>query len=149
MTTRTYAPLAAGAAPATAPGAATLLVADDGRHLAATWTEPPQGDAHAVAVISSAAGVPRGYYRAFAQWLAGRGYAVLSYDYRGIAGSRAAGSLRHERASMRDWALLDMSAALAAAEARRGGRRVRDWRDFVRAVKSALKTTDRVVRRVD
>jgi predicted alpha/beta hydrolase len=43
---------------------------------------------------------------------------VLTYDYRGIAGSRR-GPLRHERGSMRDWALLDMPAALAAAEARR------------------------------
>lgn len=94
------------------------LVADDGRHLAATWTEPPAGAARAVAVLSSATGVPRGYYRAFSEWMAGRGYAVLTYDYRGIGGSRR-GPLRQERATMRDWAVLDMSAALAAAEARR------------------------------
>lgn len=94
------------------------LVADDGRHLAASWFEPPTGEARAVAVVSAAAGVPRGYYRAFAQWLAGRGYAVLTYDYRGIAGSRR-GPMRKEEGSMRDWAVLDMSAALAAAEARR------------------------------
>jgi predicted alpha/beta hydrolase len=93
------------------------LVARDGRHLAASWVEPA-GSARAVAVISSAAGVPRGYYRAFAGWLASRGYAVLSYDYRGIGGSRR-GALREDPASMRDWAVLDMSAALAAAEARR------------------------------
>jgi predicted alpha/beta hydrolase len=97
------------------------LVADDGRHLAATWTEPPQGQTRAVAAVSSAAGVPRGYYRAFATWLASRGYAVLTYDYRGIGGSRrgAGAALSHEPATMRDWAVLDMSAALAAAEARR------------------------------
>jgi predicted alpha/beta hydrolase len=71
-----------------------------------------------VAVVSSAAGVPRGYYRAFGQWLAERGYAVLTYDYRGIAGS-CRGPMRQERATMRDWAVLDMSAALAAAQARR------------------------------
>lgn len=98
-----------------------LLVADDGRHLAATWAEPAPGTARAVAVVSSAAGVPRGYYRAFASWLAGRGYATLTYDYRGIGGSRrgTAAALRADPASMRDWATLDMSAALAAAEARR------------------------------
>ena len=94
------------------------LVADDGRHLAASWYEPDAGAARAVAVVSSAAGVPRGYYRAFGQWLAERGYAVLTYDYRGIAGSRR-GPMRQERATMRDWAVLDMSAALAAAQARR------------------------------
>lgn len=97
--------------------AAEVLIAEDGRHLAASWAEPV-GEARAVAVVSSAAGVPRGYYRGFAQWLAGRGYAVLTYDYRGIGGSRR-GPLRQEPASMRDWAVLDMSAALAAAQVRR------------------------------
>ena len=120
MHTRTYTPVAGAEAGAAA--SPTVLVADDGRHLAAQWTEPAHGTAHAVAVISSAVGVPRGYYRGFAEWLAGRGYAVLRYDYRGIGGSRAPGSMRGERASMRDWSVLDMSAALAAAEARRGGR---------------------------
>lgn len=122
MNTRIYAPAAGTPAAVSAGPQSTVLVADDGRHLAATWTEPPSGVAHAVALVSSAAGVPRGYYRGFAQWLAGRGYAVLTYDYRGIAGSRQPGPMRHERATMCDWALLDMSAALAAAEARRGGR---------------------------
>ena len=95
-----------------------MLVADDGRHLAASWFEPPAEAARAVAVVSSAAGVPRGYYRGFAQWLAARGCAVLTYDYRGVGGSRR-GALRAEPATMRDWAVLDMSAALAAAQARR------------------------------
>lgn len=99
--------------------ARSALVAADGRHLAATWYEPAQGAVRAVAVVSSAAGVPRGYYRAFGSWLAGRGYAVLTYDYRGIGGSRR-GPLGNDPATMAEWALLDMSAALAAAEARRG-----------------------------
>jgi predicted alpha/beta hydrolase len=115
----TRTPGLAPAAPAAAgAGGQQHLVADDGRHLAATWFEPPTGTARAVAVVSCAAGAPRGYYRGFAEWMAGRGYAVLTYDYRGVAGSRR-GPMRHERASMRDWALLDMPAALAAAEARR------------------------------
>ena len=117
-TTSTPATAPAAGAPASGTGAGMLLMADDGRPLAASWFEPPQGRARAVAVISSATGVPRGFYRAFALWLAGRGYAVLTYDYRGIGGSRR-GALRHEPATMRDWAVLDMSAALAAAEARR------------------------------
>ena len=118
--TRTTPPSTAPRSPAVEAGTAERqhLVANDGRHLAASWFEPPTGDARAVAVISSAAGVPRGYYRAFAQWLAGRGYAVLTYDYRGIAGSRC-GPMRQEAGTMRDWAVLDMSAALAAAQARR------------------------------
>ncbi len=120
MNTITTSPTVAPLAERTSIPATTAdhwLVAQDGRHLAASWFEP-EASARAVAVISSAAGVPRGYYRAFASWLAGRGYAVLSYDYRGIGGSRR-GTLRDDPATMRDWALLDMSAALAAAEARR------------------------------
>lgn len=108
---------AGGHGPAAPDPANTLLVAADGRHLAASWFEPAATSAHAVALISSATGVPRGYYRAFAQWLAQRGYAVLSYDYRGIAGSRR-GPVGQETASMRDWALLDMPAAITAARAR-------------------------------
>jgi predicted alpha/beta hydrolase len=97
----------------------TRLLASDGRALAAAWVEPPPGVAtRAVAVISSATGVPRGFYRGFAGFLAARGYAVLSYDYRGIGGSRQ-GRLRDETATMVDWALFDMAAALAAAERRR------------------------------
>lgn len=96
------------------------LVAADGRHLAASWFEPPPeaGPARAVAVVSSAAAVPRSYYRHFAAWLAARGYAVLTYDYRGV-GSSARGALRDEPATMRDWAVLDMAAALEAGLARR------------------------------
>lgn len=93
-----------------------MLVADDGRHLAASWFEP-EGRPRAVAVVSSAAGVPRGYYRAFAQWLGQRGYAVLTYDYRGIGGSRQ-GAPRDDAASMREWAVLDMSAAIDAGRTR-------------------------------
>lgn len=124
--------LSAGRGPASASdaspraGTAATLLADDGRPLAASWFEPATGAPRAVAVVSAATGVPRGHYRAFAEWLAARGYAVLTYDYRGIGGSRRGGAreLRHEPASMRDWAVLDMSAALAAAEARRAGGRL-------------------------
>lgn len=115
----TSTPPTTAASTAAAPVDSFLLCADDGRALAAHWTEPADAPARAVAVVSPAAGVPRRFYRAFAQWLSGRGYAVLCYDYRGIGESRGRGPLRADRATMRDWALLDMSAALAAAGARR------------------------------
>ena len=117
-TTSTPAGAPTAGAPASSAGAGTLLMADDGRQLAASWFEPQHGPARAVALVSPATGAPRGFYRAFAMWLTERGYAVLTYDYRGIGGSRR-GALRQEPATMRDWAGLDMSAALAAAEARR------------------------------
>lgn len=89
------------------------LRCEDGQYLDATWTwAVPQP--HAVVVINAATGVARRYYQAFADWLAQRGYRVLSYDYRGIAGSLH-GPIRHCRASMADWARYDIAAALATA----------------------------------
>ena len=104
-----------------APGGLPLrLRCDDGVEIAAHWYEPgPQaGAARAVAVIGAATGVPQGFYRAFASWLAQRGYAVLTFDYRGMGASRR-GPIEAETATMRDWAQQDMSAALAAATRRR------------------------------
>lgn len=91
----------------------------DGRLLAGQWFEPPpQTGVRAVAVIGPATAVPASYYRHFAAWLAQRGYAVLTFDYRGIAASRGA-LLPGEDVRLRDWARLDMAAALHAADRRR------------------------------
>lgn len=101
---------------------AVSLRCSDGRILAATWFEPPTSTASpavkAVAVIGCATAVPASYYRHFADWLARRGYAVLSFDYRGIAASRET-LLPGEDVRLRDWARLDMAAALHAADRRR------------------------------
>jgi predicted alpha/beta hydrolase len=65
-------------------------------------------------VLHGATGVPAGYYRAFADWLAEeRDLAVLTYDYRDF-GASARGPLRRSRATMIDWGLRDQAAALAA-----------------------------------
>ena len=95
------------------------LRCSDGRLLAAQWFEPPPSvGVKAVAIIGAATAVPASYYRHFAEWMARRGYAVLSFDYRGIAASRAA--LRQgEDVRLRDWARVDMAAALHAADKRR------------------------------
>jgi len=97
---------------------AVELRCSDGRLLAGRWFEPPCAPPRAVAVIGPATAVPASYYRHFAAWLAARGYAVLTFDYRGIAASKSA--LRHgEDVRLRDWARLDMAAALHAADRRR------------------------------
>ncbi|EKF59628.1 hypothetical protein QWE_10407 [Agrobacterium albertimagni AOL15] len=70
-----------------------------------------------LALISSAAAVPRGFYARFAEHLVTQhGFrAALIYDYRGVAGSQAP---RHWRRPllMRDWAHFDMPAALHRLE---------------------------------
>jgi predicted alpha/beta hydrolase len=93
------------------------LRCSDGRLLQANWHEPA-GAVQAVAVVSPAMAVASPYYRGFAEWLARRGYAVLSYDYRGI-GANLQGRVGDETAGLRDWAHLDMAAALRAADKRR------------------------------
>ncbi|MBN8551489.1 MAG: alpha/beta hydrolase [Caulobacterales bacterium] len=67
-------------------------------------------------LMSSATGFPKGFYDRFARHLAGRGAAVLIYDYRGIAGSRP-DDLAAMRMDYTDWGRLDMPAALDALTA--------------------------------
>jgi predicted alpha/beta hydrolase len=95
------------------------IPAADGYPLAATLFLPRGAKRHAI-LISSATATPRKIYRGFAGYLARRGCAVLTYDYRGIGGSRQRAvegynqpkSLAGFKANMADWAALDISAAV-------------------------------------
>ena len=88
----------------------TVISARDSYPLAATVFAPAAA-AQRVVLINSATAVPRRIYRGFATYLAERGFAALTYDYRGIAGSRPH-SLKGFEARMRDWAALDVTAAI-------------------------------------
>ncbi len=96
------------------------LPATDGYLLGATLFLPRGAKRHAV-LINSAAAVPRKLYKGFAGYLARRGCAVLTYDYRGTGDSRQKAmtgynqpkSLVGFKASMSDWAALDVTAAVA------------------------------------
>ncbi|HWY24671.1 MAG TPA: alpha/beta fold hydrolase [Nevskia sp.] len=80
----------------------------DGVALAATAYEPRKRAVNLAVVINSATGVPRSYYRHFAEHLAAQGCAVLTYDYRGVGGSRDGG----RGARMLDWGERDLPGAL-------------------------------------
>jgi predicted alpha/beta hydrolase len=92
----------------------------DGYLLGASLFLPRGTRRHAV-LINSATAVPRKIYRGFAGYLARRGCAVLTYDYRGTGDSRQKAvvgynqpkSLVGFKASMSDWAALDVTAAVA------------------------------------
>ena len=96
------------------------IPAADGYPLAATLFLPRGAKRHAV-LISSATATPRKIYRGFASYLAHCGCAVLTYDYRGIDGSRQRAvegynqpkSLAGFKADMADWAMLDIGAAVS------------------------------------
>jgi predicted alpha/beta hydrolase len=90
--------------------------ATDGFFLGGTLYLPRSGRRSHAVLINSAVAVPRKIYRGFASYLAGRGCAVLTYDYRGIGGSRPAKpgeSLSGFEATMSDWAARDVVAAVA------------------------------------
>lgn len=90
------------------------LRAADGCTLAADWWLPADGIRRGTVVVNPATAVKAAYYHRFAAFLAGHGYAVLTYDYRGIGASR--GDLRRQRSfSKLDWGRFDCDAALAWA----------------------------------
>lgn len=82
----------------------------DGFPLAAMLHRPEQ--ARAVVVIVGALGVPSRFYAAYASYLAGKGFAVLIFDYRGSGGSTS-GPVRGRDMRMQDWGQVDINAALA------------------------------------
>jgi predicted alpha/beta hydrolase len=81
----------------------------------------PRGAKRHAVLINSATAVPRKVYRGFAGYLARRGCAVLTYDYRGTGDSRQKSLIGYNqvkslvgfKATMSDWAALDVSAAVA------------------------------------
>jgi predicted alpha/beta hydrolase len=93
--------------------------ATDGYALTGTLFLPRGAKRNAV-LINSATAVPRKIYRGFASYLAHRGCAVLTYDYRGIGDSRRPAMVGYNqpkslvgfKASMSDWAALDVTAAV-------------------------------------
>ncbi|OIQ45441.1 MAG: alpha/beta hydrolase [Roseobacter sp. MedPE-SW] len=62
-------------------------------------------------VISAGTGFPRQFYHAIAQYMAERGAIVLTYDYRGIAGS-CHEDLAQSEIEYADWGRYDMVAAV-------------------------------------
>lgn len=61
--------------------------------------------------MHSATGVKRGFYHSFAGFLAKEGFTVITYDYRGIGGSRPF-KLNKFQARMRDWGEKDMAGVI-------------------------------------
>lgn len=68
-------------------------------------------------IVNCATGVLARYYHRYAAYLASNGWAVFTYDYRGIGLSRLR-DLRRVRAGWRDWGERDFEAVLGFARAR-------------------------------
>jgi predicted alpha/beta hydrolase len=83
-----------------------MLAARDGVKLAATRfdaTPPFRG----ALLVNGGTGIPRQFYAPFASHLAGRGFTVLSYDYRGIGGSE-----KPAAATIDQWGSIDQPSML-------------------------------------
>ena len=91
-------------------GTVVEFAARDGYRRARPLYRPRAPNRRAV-LFQAAAGVKQEYYGKFAAYLAGRGFAALTFDYRGIGRSRPA-KLRGFKARMRDWAEKDIGGAL-------------------------------------
>jgi predicted alpha/beta hydrolase len=88
------------------------LVAADGYPIMATlYPGSPVGKARLL--VAGATGVPQAFYRRFAEHASAKGFTTMTLDYRGIGLSRPA-SLRGFRMDYRDWARLDLAAAVEA-----------------------------------
>lgn len=101
---------------------AVEFAARDGYRLAGTLFHPSAPNARSV-VINAAAGVKQEYYGGFAGFLAERGFTALTYDYRGIGGSRREPH-RALRSGMGDWGRLDAAGALDFLERAAPGARL-------------------------
>lgn len=86
-----------------------IIVAEDRVELAALALVPEAPKASIL--LSSGTGFPKEFYGRLAEAGAARGFAVLLYDYRGIAASSPATGLKGFKADMLDWGRLDMTAA--------------------------------------
>ncbi|HWE24431.1 MAG TPA: alpha/beta fold hydrolase [Myxococcales bacterium] len=87
--------------------------------LAGTLTEA-RGPLRGAVLIASAMGVPRGFYGAFADYLAEAGLTVLRFDYRGIGGSLR-GPIAQSDATMHAWGEQDLAGALGFLRDRHAG----------------------------
>lgn len=107
------------AEPQTAEAPPIRIDAGDGYPLAARLYEPA-GETIAAVQINGATGVPQRYYAAYARYLARQGFAVLTYDYRGIGQSRSR-EWQGEAPRMLHWGERDLAATLDWLHARYPG----------------------------
>ena len=98
------------------------IQATDGFAIAATeFAAGPSTDR--VVLVAPATGVKRQLYSPFAEFLAGAGFTVITWDWRGTGDSRPA-SLRGFQATMRDWGTRDLPGIIGWATNRYPGARL-------------------------
>ena len=103
---------------ATQPTAFSMRAADGYSIKGHVWRHRRREDhpeERPVVIVNPATSVHSRYYSRFAMFLFDQGFDVVTYDYRGIGGSRPV-SLRGFQASWLDWGYLDFDAVLRYAD---------------------------------
>lgn len=93
------------------------IICRDGHRLGGHFWRRAGGGALGTVIVNAATGVLARYYHHYARFLAGQGFAVLCYDYRGIGELRPT-RMRGSGIRWRDWGELDFDAAVGWARDR-------------------------------
>ncbi|NUF85679.1 alpha/beta hydrolase family protein, partial [Acinetobacter seifertii] len=89
------------------------ITCKDGYQLAAQFYPAQEKKADYPILICPATGITKNFYHSFAAWLSQQGHDVLSFDFRGI-GESLHGTLKQSSASITDWGIFDIPAAIDA-----------------------------------
>ena len=91
---------------------ALAFTAVDGHELSGYRFDPEQAP-RAVVVVAPAMAINQKFYAEFARWMAGQGFAVRTFDYRGT-GESLRGRKRGAPGNLSDWCLRDYDGVLQA-----------------------------------
>lgn len=87
------------------------VICSDGRRLALTKFESKSGVEKHVIIINSALGIKQAYYQNIAEYLQNQNCTVITWDPRGIGGSRL-NNIKQDKAKLREWGSHDLDAVL-------------------------------------
>lgn len=101
----------------------TPITCQDGYILHGTFYAKQQPSQHLPILLSPATGILQRFYQPFAEWLSAQGYDVLSFDFRGI-GQSLYGKVAQSTATIQDWGLFDLPAAIDALSQKTGAKQI-------------------------
>ncbi len=87
-----------------------VVTAKDGVFLRGTMFRPQDNpeEIKGVITVHGGTGIPEGFYHRFAEYVANKGYAVITYDYRGCGRSGLKKDVDNDDLRMSDWIVKDV-----------------------------------------
>ncbi|ALA66421.1 alpha/beta hydrolase family protein [Corynebacterium lactis] len=105
--------------PEPSPRQDVIIPANDRVLLRGTLFRPKENPVQTpkgIITVHSGTGVPQGFYHRFAETVADKGYAVITYDYRGIGQSGMKSDKDNEDIRMSDWITKDIPGVIEWAK---------------------------------